>query len=144
MPCIIIQPPGGFLPSGMILSSAFTITSSASTVTGWTADTAGYPGSVVLSNGLLAQGSKAGATVSASCLVANSYFISGNVTVYLQVNEVTVATSAATPIPASGNATIPVSGTADLTIGDVVTVQASGGSGSNIKMQPTSSYVRIT
>lgn len=146
MPCIIVQPPGAaFQPSGMILSAAFTPTlvNNYTTIPNWTADAA-YPGSTISSDGLVAQGTKAGATIAASCLVANSYFLSAySCTLRLLVNGATAVTGSATSIPASGTGTATASITYDIAAGDVLTVQVSI-TNNQLAVQPTSSWARIT
>jgi hypothetical protein len=69
MPCMVIQPMTGFLPSGMTKNGTQTWPLSTAgwvAVTAWTANTGTYPGSSVSSDKCVVQGSKSGSVVSAS------------------------------------------------------------------------------
>ncbi|MBF6277069.1 hypothetical protein [Nocardia nova] len=142
----MLSPLGGFQPSGLILGSVFQITTAYSTVTGWNTDPA-YPGSAISGNGVVSKGGKSGALLAASCLVANGYPLgSYSCTLQLFVNGISVVTGSPVSIAASGSGTVTVSTTANISGGDVLTLQAiaSSGAGTNLKMQPTSSWLRIT
>ena len=147
MPCIVVQPPGGFLPSGMILRpSSYTppTSNNYATITGWIPDPT-YPGSMISSNGVVAQGTKPGATITASCRVANSYpFGSYQATIRLLVNGNPVVTGTQVSVPASGTNDATATATVDIASGDVLTVQVTVTSSTNLSVQPTSSYARIT
>ncbi|QLY30825.1 hypothetical protein [Nocardia huaxiensis] len=109
-----------FLASGMTKNGTRKMTAAMTEVPDWTADTAGYPGSVLVGNALKVQGAKAGAS-----LVANVTFAGGSSNpsqqAQLMVNGVQVATSG----PVSGTSgVLIISGTADLKDGDLITVQA--------------------
>lgn len=68
MGCIVTGSRGFFLPSGMTKNGSQSINSTSYTdVTGWTADTATYPGSTVDSNlAIVVQGGKSDATLTAN------------------------------------------------------------------------------
>lgn len=110
-----------FAPSGMTKSGSFQIPASFTTVTGWTADTTTYPGSTVSGNGIVAQGSKTGATLAANLPYSGGNYGGGNKQARLLVNGVVVATGTASTGKISG--TMTVSTTYDIAVGDVVTVQ---------------------
>ncbi len=138
-----------FAPSGMVKSSAWAgMTTAWTNIPGWAADTATYPGSVVQSDGVVAQTAKAAATLSSSIVLTAPGAVSANVTLRLTVNNVVVATGTATTVPSSGSATANVSVVRAIAVGDVVRVQSSG-SQFSASFNPTAqanpaSYVRIT
>ncbi|MFD3596223.1 hypothetical protein ACFWU5_26180 [Nocardia sp. NPDC058640] len=138
-----------FAPSGMIKSPAWAqLTDAWSNVTGWTANTGTYPGSTVNTDGIVAQQSKAAATLAASIVFTAAAAVNVNVTLRLTVNGVVVATGTATQVPASASATVNVSVVRAVAANDVVRVQAM--SSQFLAMyNPTAqanpaSYVRIT
>ncbi|WP_280357057.1 hypothetical protein [Nocardia otitidiscaviarum] len=135
-----------FAPSGMTKSgSNYNIPSSATEVPTWTADTSGYPGSTLSGNGLVANGSKTGASLSSSCSITNTQAISVTVTLYLWVNGALVATGAGANIAAFGSGTATVSHTMNIGSGDVVTLRASASVANYCRINTgASSYVRIT
>ncbi|MFD7844006.1 hypothetical protein ACFV4K_13875 [Nocardia sp. NPDC059764] len=120
------------------------MTAAMTEVPDWTAETIGYPGSVVTGNALEIQGAKAGAA-----LVANVTFAGGtnnpSQEAQLMVNGVLVATSGTM----SGNSgVLIISGTADLAGGDQISVQAkctAGFAGWESTIQAgTGTFVRIS
>ncbi|WP_280412519.1 hypothetical protein [Nocardia asiatica] len=129
----------GFVPSGMTKSgSAQTLTTSYAVITGWTADTANYPGSTLSGNGVVAQGAKTNATLTANLALSGGF--SWTVTARLLVNGSVVATG-------SGTSSTPatVSTTHNINNGDVVTVEAIFSGVSAPAVQTGSgTYVRIT
>lgn len=136
-----------FLPSGMNKNGSFTLATSYSTVTAWTADTTNYPGSTVSSDGLVVQGGKSGASVNASLQVSNSNPAAVNATLRLILNGNTgspLATGSAVSVPAFGSATVTVSTTATLSNADVVTVQALAAAGGLSTTTNANSFVHIT
>ncbi|MFD3511237.1 hypothetical protein [Nocardia sp. NPDC058666] len=138
-----------FAPSRMTKSPAWNqLPNTFVVVPGWVADTANYPGSVVNSDGVIAQAPKSGATLAASIVFTAPGGISGDVTLRLTVNNVVVATGVATSVPSSGSATANVSVVRAISMGDIVRVEAKGTQFSptfNPTAQiNTASYVRIT
>lgn len=140
MPCIVAQPrAAGFAPSGMNKSGTQALTGSYATLTTWTADTTGYPGSTVSSNGVVAQGS---ATATLTANIAYTGGFSQTTTVRIQVNAATVATGTGNSAD-SGTATATTSYA--ITTGDIVTVQAiSTGIAEPTVTSGATTYVRIT
>lgn len=140
MPCIVVGGVSGFAPSGMTKSGSYGFSGSYTTITSWTADTSNYPGSVVSGNGVVAQGSKSGATLTANIPFGGGF--SSTTTVRIQVNGVTVVTGSGN---SSSSGTATASTTYDISNGDVVTVQ-----GQSVGVTPTTvssgtdTYVRIT
>ncbi|WP_029925521.1 hypothetical protein [Nocardia otitidiscaviarum] len=134
-----------FAPSGMTKNGNFTIPGSYTQVTSWTADTTGYPGSTLSGNGLVAQGSKAGASLTSSCSVTNTDAVGITVTLRLKVNGGVVATGAGAAIAAFGSGTATVSTTTAISDGDVVTLEATGSIANYGRINGgASSYVHIT
>lgn len=139
MGCVTSFPHAGFAPSGMTKSgSAQVVTTSYAVVTSWTADTATYPGSTLSGSGVLAQGTKTGATVAASLALTGGF--SYTATCRILINGSVAATGSGT----SGTP-VTVSTTANIVTGDVVTVEViySGVSGPSVATG-ASTYVRIT
>jgi hypothetical protein len=135
----------GFVPSGMNKSGNYTVTTSYADVPGWVADTTGYPGSTLSGNGVVAQRSKTGATISSSATVSSSSFSTHPCTLRLMVNGVVATTGTAITIPANSTGTaVTVSGTANVNQNDVVTLQAVTDIASVITITATATYVRIT
>ncbi|MFD3703344.1 hypothetical protein ACFWUP_09375 [Nocardia sp. NPDC058658] len=139
-----------FAPSRMTKSSPWTqMTESWLTVAGWSADTVGYPGTTVSSDGIVVQSPKAAATIEASIVfTAVVAYSAVPVTLRLTVNGAVVATGTATSVPAGGTAAVSVSMVGPVTTGDVVRVQAKNSSSLGVN-SPTAqtnpaSYVRIT
>ncbi|TCK00523.1 hypothetical protein DFR71_1525 [Nocardia alba] len=88
-------------------------------VGGWTADTVGYPGSVVSGNGLQAQGGAAAAPLIANVVFSGAGMV-GTFQARLLVGTTVVATSAAI----SGmSGTLVVNTTAPIAAGEVVTIE---------------------
>ncbi|WP_043647187.1 hypothetical protein [Nocardia thailandica] len=119
MAFIVVTGGEAFMPSGMTKNGALKMTASWADVTGWTADTSGYPGSELSGNGLRVQGGKVAATVT-----VNLPFSGGNgspkQTARIQVNGNTVATGTQVTGVAG---TLTASATTDLVAGDVISVQ---------------------
>ncbi|MFD3703367.1 hypothetical protein ACFWUP_09490 [Nocardia sp. NPDC058658] len=88
-------------------------------VGGWTADTAGYPGSVVSGNGLRAQGGSAAAPLAAAVAFSGAG-MSGTFQARLLVGTTVVATGAAVT---GTSGTMVVNTIAAIAAGDVVTVE---------------------
>ncbi|MFF3221728.1 hypothetical protein ACFYV7_02935 [Nocardia suismassiliense] len=91
----------------------------------WTADTGGFPASVVVNDGLRAAGNKNAATVTASIPFTGATTGFGGATklqARLRVNSTVVATMAPPVDGPSG--TLTVSATVDIAAGDLVTVEA--------------------
>lgn len=109
----------GFLPSGMTKNGPQTAERTWVTVIGWTANTATYPGSTVVSDGLRAQGTKTGATLTANVAYTGGYSFY-NQQARLLVNNNVVATGA---VLKAETGTLIVTATTNLAAGDVVTVQ---------------------
>ncbi|MGW5519292.1 hypothetical protein [Nocardia africana] len=131
---------GSFLPSGMTKNGTQNLSTSYAQVTGWTADTANYPGSTVASNGLVSQGTKTGATLSTSIPFTGTF--SQTVTVRIKVNGTVVVTGTGVTA-ASGTAT--ASTTYNIQTGDNVTVEAVTSAGQTQTISSgTSTWVRIT
>ncbi|MEV0294542.1 hypothetical protein [Nocardia sp. NPDC050710] len=89
-------------------------------VPGWAADSAGYPGSVVVGNGLRANGSSSNAAITAT-LPFGSAGMSGNHQARLVLNGTTVLGTGAVVTGTSG--TMTAAATVSLSDGDIVTVQ---------------------
>ncbi|MGK8554401.1 hypothetical protein [Nocardia gipuzkoensis] len=131
----------GFNPSGMTKSGTFPLSSSWQTIPSWTADTATYAGSTVSGNGLVAQGTKSGATLTANIPFASGSF-NASTTVRILVNGTLIATGSAVE-GVSGTASC--TATATVATGDIVTVQGmSTGITSTTVSAGTGTYVRIT
>ncbi|WP_405160076.1 hypothetical protein OG203_27000 [Nocardia sp. NBC_01499] len=116
------------------------------TITGWIPAATGYPGSRVSNDALVAQWPKTAAALSASIVfTGGGQFTSSTVTLQLMVNGVSVATSGPKNVGGEGTATLSVSKTRDIAVGDLITVQARADS---TLYPPTvntnsASYVRI-
>ncbi|WP_141808256.1 hypothetical protein [Nocardia bhagyanarayanae] len=89
-------------------------------VPGWTADTSGFPGSVVVGNGLRCNGSASAATINAA--LPFSAGTSGSHQARLMLNGTTVLATGGMVTATSG--TMTVAATVSLNDGDVITVQA--------------------
>lgn len=142
----VVVSAGGFNPSGMFKNGGQnSITSSIWVpITAWTADTGTYPGSTITSDGLNAQGTKTGATITANI----PYTCPGSslgAQARIKVNGTVVATGTATGLAASGTAT--ATATQNLNNGDNVTVeiifQAYTQTSNNVNAG-TSTYLHIT
>lgn len=142
MPCLVVLLGASFAPSGMNKNgSTFTLASSYTQVTGWTADTTGYPGSTVTSDALAVQGSTSNATVAATCPWTSS--LSCTVTLRLFKNGSQIVQGSGSSGTA-GTATASVGGIT-LTTGDTITVQAISTQGSFTSIASGSgTFVRIT
>ena len=116
-------------------------------IVGWIADTATYPGSSVVADGLVAQSAKAGAALTAVIDASSSW---NNLTARLQisVNDSVVTIDPDSRWTTSGGWNVPLSGTdtVNIAVGDVVTVASSASPSGNY---PTArggagTHVRIT
>ncbi|MFI5775967.1 hypothetical protein [Nocardia sp. NPDC051570] len=139
-----------FQPSSMTKSGSWNGLGGSTwgTVSGWKADTARYPGSVVSSDGLVVQNSKVGAKIAASVVFSGASQFVGDIPVRIQlvVNTTVVFTGDPTPIPGAGSAAVTASTIRNLQAGDVITVQAKSDA---YQFNPTAetnsaSYVRVT
>lgn len=142
MPCIVVALAASFAPSGMNKNgSTFTLATSYTQVTGWTADTTNYPGSSVTSDALNVQGSTSNATVSATCPWSSS--LSCTVTLRLFKNGSQIVQGSGSS-GTSGTATASVGGIS-LAPGDTITLQAVSTQGSFTSIASGSgTFVRIT
>ncbi|RBO82054.1 hypothetical protein [Nocardia puris] len=132
-----------FDPSGMNKSGTQSVTTSYAQVNNWTADTANYPGSTVSGHALVAQGSKADATVAASVVIANSNFSNFTATLRLYRNGDLLQQGSPVTVPATKSATVTVTATpVAVTSGDLITLQVIG-SGTPMTLQ-AGGWVRIT
>jgi hypothetical protein len=130
-----------FVPSGMNLNSNFTIPSSYTTMTGFVADTTNYPGSSVVSNGLIVQTTYATATVTANIPWTSSF--SETVTVRLLQNGTVIATGTGVA-GTSGTSTCTVTGVS-VTASDSITAQIVGTQNNfGTATAGTNCYVRVT
>lgn len=133
----------GLRPSGMTKSGTGTSTASWVQMTGWTPDTANYPGSAVNSNALVSQGAKTAATVSSS--VAFSTGTLGNsIAIRLKKNGVLIGTAGT----ASSSSPATVSATTQISVNDLITVEVTdtnqfGSSYPATITAGSSTYVRI-
>lgn len=139
-----------FTPSGMTKNGDMvgqTGSSAYRKMVGWIANTANYPGSTVVSDGLVAQSTKAGATITAALDAGSSW---NNLTARLRisVNGTVVATGPDSTYTTSGGWNTPLSATATVNIvaGDVVTVEMSASPSGNYltARSGAGTYVRIT
>ncbi|MBF6213790.1 hypothetical protein IU487_22490 [Nocardia puris] len=112
-----------FAPSGMLKDgSTYSVPASFTEIPGWVANTGTYPGSALSGNGLLVQGGKADATITATIGLSNGFSLSTQVRI-LKNGNVIVTGSATT----GTTATASISGHA-VADGDVITVQIMAGS----------------
>ncbi len=134
-----------FFPSGMTKNgNSAALPSSFTKVTAWTADTGGYPGSSVVSDNLVVQGPKGGATISASIVITNGSSAQ-NAQIQVKIGSTVIATSALTSVPTFGSATLTCSGPADVVLGDQITLEAKSTSGFNLTVTGgTATWVRCT
>lgn len=133
-----------FLPSGMTKSgNSAGLPTTFTKITSWTADTSGYPGSSVVSDGLVVQGPRSGATVAANIVFGNS---SGPTSVYIQIKVGTTVVASAGPvaIAAFGTVTATASAAVDVALGDNVTLEArAAGTGVSVT-GGVNTWVRVT
>ncbi|MDV6277604.1 hypothetical protein R3Q06_29360 [Rhodococcus erythropolis] len=114
---------------------------------GWTANTANYPGSTVVSDGLVSQSTKTGATITVALDAGSSW---NNLTARLRIsaNGTVVVTGPDSTYTTSGGWNTPLTATATVNIvaGDVVTVEMSASPSGNYLTARTGAgtYVRIT
>ncbi|WP_280333107.1 hypothetical protein [Nocardia wallacei] len=137
-----------FAPSSMTKDGTFTQSSTSYTkVTGWAADTTGYPGSTVSSDELVIQSSSTGITIAASVVWTGSSF-TRQITMRLLQNGTVIATGSAASIPVSpGTGTATVTATnVTVTAGDVIRLEAirDFGTGNPTATTNSASYVRAT
>jgi hypothetical protein len=142
MSLMVVQPPGpSFLPSGMTKNGSFTIPASYAKITSWTADTTNYPGSTVVSDGLVVQAANSAATITANIPWTAS--LGMTVTVRIKVNTTVVATGTGVT-GTSGTSTCVATGQTvaandNITV-EIVSTQANFGSVTT----GTNTYVRVT
>lgn len=144
MPCLVVNTPArAFLPSGMTKNGTQAVGAGFADITSWTADAATYPGSTVDSNtSLVAQSSKASATLTASITVTGSGS-SFNYAVRILVNGVVVATGS-NVAGNGGTITVPCSTTAAINAGDLVKVQITGPGSFGTVASGATSFLTIT
>ena len=127
--------------SGTVGSSAY------KKIVGWTPDTTNYPGSTVLTDGLVAQSTKDSATVVVAIDAGSAW---NNLVARLQimVNGTVVVTGPNSTYTTSGGWSAPLSATAlvNIVAGDVVTAAMSASPSGNYLTARGGSgtYVRIT
>lgn len=140
MPCMYVQPPAaGFLPVGMVKDgTTFPLDTTYKQITGWTADPA-YPGSSVVSNGLVAQSAAASATITASIPWTASF--STTTTLRLFQNGVQIAQGTGIS-GSSGTSTAQATGVA-VAAGDVITVQATTSNSFGATVSASTGTVRV-
>ena len=136
----VLRALASFLPSGMTKNGTFTIPASYTKILSWTADTTNYPGSSVVSDGLVVQGASSSATVTAN--IAWTASLSMTVTVRIK-NGATVIAMGTGVTGTSGTSTAVAPGQT-VAAGDNITVevisnQANFGSVSS----GTNTYVRV-
>ncbi len=149
MPCLVIAPSGAppFAPSGMYKTSdSANLTSSFAQIPGWTPDTGPYPGSSVVSNGLIIQNTRGGILVAASILMANASAASVTGTVQLKHGSTVIATSSAVTLGSfGGTGTATCSAIVDVAALDAIYLEARCSSGSVVvKAGSANSWVRAT
>ncbi|MFI9506964.1 hypothetical protein [Nocardia sp. NPDC052566] len=136
-----------FLPSSMTKNGTWSaMNATFKPITGWLADTQGYPGSTLSGDGLVVQKPKTNALLDASIVLTGR---NRDVTVTLQllVNNNVVVTNLGQPVGGTGTTTVSVSTTQSVAQGDVITLQAK--SSQNVTaFNPTAttnpaSYVRV-
>lgn len=136
-----------FLPSGMYkASNSAGLTTSFAQVPGWTADTGPYPGSSVVSNGLIVQSTRGGILVSANILMSNASAGSVTGTVRLKHGATVIATSTDVTLGGfGGTGTATCSATVDVTALDAIYLEAKCSGGSVVvKLGSANSWVRVT
>lgn len=136
-----------FLPSGMYKTSDSSgLSTSFALVTAWTADTGPYPGSSVVSNGLIVQSTRGGVLVAANILMSNASAGSVTGTVRLKQGATVIATSTDVTLGSfGGTGTATCSATVDVTALDSITLEAKCSGGSVVvKLGSANSWVRVT
>ncbi|MGW1740023.1 hypothetical protein ACWCPQ_14555 [Nocardia sp. NPDC001965] len=137
-----------FTPSGMNKSGSFSLANGTTeqVVTGWAADTAGYPGSSLSGNGLVVQTSTTTGTVAISVVAANTNtFSTVNLTLRVQKNGSAWQAFDVLVLPANSSATYDrsLSGLT-LAAGDVLTLTAQIGASATAFRRIDSGWLRIT
>jgi hypothetical protein len=141
MSLMVIQPPVGFAPSGMTKNGTFAIQGGYTKVTSWTADTTNYPGSTVVSDGLVVQAANSSATITANIPWTGS--LSMTVTVRIKVGATVVATG--TGVSGTSGTSTAVATGQTLSAGDNITVEAiSTQANFGTVTSGTGTYVRVT
>ncbi|MGX1809753.1 hypothetical protein ACWIGI_28870 [Nocardia sp. NPDC055321] len=131
-----------FTRSGMNRNGNYTVPTSNAVVPSWTADP-GRAGSTVSGNGVVANGTKPGAELLARLNVTNLNFGSYTITLRLMLDGVQKAT-APTSIASTATQDVTLSVNADVTSGQILTVEAVASAGANLRVNGgTVSYVRI-
>jgi hypothetical protein len=137
----VLRALASFLPSGMTKNGTFAIQGSYTKVTSWTADTTNYPGSTVVSDGLVVQSANSSATITANIPWTGS--LTMTVTVRIKVGATVVATGTGVT-GTSGTSTAVATGQA-LSAGDNITVEAiSTQANFGNVTSGTGTYVRVT
>ncbi|MEU4709529.1 hypothetical protein AB0G00_24195 [Nocardia salmonicida] len=134
-----------FKPSGMTKSGSYTATTSYAVVPTWVADTGGFPGSTVSSNGLVVQNTVGNAVLSVqlSCNVPiGQQTQSVDVQFYRGATLVGTTTPVSCPVNATTLVTGSVSGVA-VTAGDIITVRTKKSNAFGMTVT-AASWVRIT
>lgn len=148
MACIVTGGRGApFFPSGMFKNGdSSNLPTSFTQVATWTADTGPYPGSTVVSNGLIVQTTRAGVLVAANILMSNAS--AAAVSGYIQIKQGATVIASAGPVSLGsfgGTGTAICSATVDVTAGDSITLEARCSSGSVVvKSGSANSWVRVT
>lgn len=107
-----------FSASGMLKNgSTYSVPTTYTEIPGWVANTGSYPGSTLSGNGLVANGSKSNATVTATVQLTNSFNVSTQVRIMKGATVVVEGTATT-----GTTATASISGYS-VTSGDVFTVQ---------------------
>lgn len=136
-----------FLPSGMFKNGdSAGLTTTFALVPTWTADTTPYPGSSVVSNGLIVQSTRGGVLVAANILMSNAAAGAVTGTVQIKQGATVIVTSAPVSLGAfGGTGTATCSATVDVTAGDSITLEARCSGGSVVvKSGTANSWVRVT
>ncbi|WP_194832267.1 hypothetical protein [Nocardia sp. XZ_19_369] len=146
MPFVVVAGIPAFLPVRMTKTGTQPMPEAWGLIKNWTADTGGFPGSVVVNDGLRAVGNKNAAAVTASIPFTGATTGFGGPTqlqARLRVNSTIVATI--DPPVEGPSGTLTVNATVDIAAGDLVTVEAlavpaSGGAAGTVS---AGGYVRI-
>ena len=147
MGLIVVGPSGGgFLPSRMTKVGATSNFGTGQTqITGWAADTVGYPGSTVSSNDLVVQAAGAGVTIDANIEFTNGAAGSRTITLRLLLDGVEIATSGAVSMGFGATLFVAASATG-LTVAQASLVRATAQPSLTNSVSATgntASYVRI-
>lgn len=129
MPCIVVGTGATiqFIPSGMNKNGTWTLSGSSTetVVTGWVADTAGYPGSTLSGNGLVVQDATTNGKVAISVECVNTHGSSTvNLTLRVQKGGSPWVTFDVVPVPPGSVPTVFERSVSGVTVapGDVLTL----------------------